>query len=158
MAGFTDGNPDDLVAGDVRAIEQPALASLHTLFLNEHNRLAAELKSCLPSVLHTDEILYQETRRIVGAELQNIVYSEFLPLILGSADMDNYGLTLSDSSVYNPTEDPSVLNEFATVAYRFGHSLIPDNFVDSGNSPEHLKDRFNEFESTVTCPRQASAG
>ena len=33
-------NPEDLVAGDTRAIEQPGLASMHSLFLNEHKRLS----------------------------------------------------------------------------------------------------------------------
>ena len=59
-AGFESGhgeNPKDLVAGDTRAIETPGLASLHSLFLNEHNRISRVLKEKSPDLV--DEELYQ---------------------------------------------------------------------------------------------------
>ena len=38
------GAPDHLKSGDVRSNVQPTLASMHTLFLNEHNRIVTGLK------------------------------------------------------------------------------------------------------------------
>ncbi|TRY74903.1 hypothetical protein TCAL_04779 [Tigriopus californicus] len=110
-------------AGDVRALENPALCSMHTLFLREHNRIAKALASKNPSL--SDEVLYQQARRIVSAEMQNVVYGEFLTVILGQNAMNENGLTLgSGPSTYNPKVDPSIRNVFATAAFRFGHSMI----------------------------------
>ena len=38
------GAPSHLKSGDVRSTVQPTLASMHTLFLNEHNRIVTGLK------------------------------------------------------------------------------------------------------------------
>ena len=54
---------------------------------------------------------------LVGAELQKITYHEYLPIILGSVEAIKLKLK-GTSSTYNPTIDPSILNEFATVAFR----------------------------------------
>ena len=70
------------VAGDIRATEQPGLASIHSLFVLEHNRLATLISTQDPSLL--DEELYQRARRLNIGQIQNIVYSEFLPNVLGS--------------------------------------------------------------------------
>ena len=55
--------------GDVRAAENPALTSVHTIWLREHNRIARELQMLLPNA--DDEELYQSARRIVVAEMQD---------------------------------------------------------------------------------------
>jgi peroxidase len=78
------------LAGDVRAQEQPGLTSMHTLWMREHNRVAKEMAADNPSL--SDEELFQESRRLVAAQLQNIVYDEWLPKILGSNLIDQYGL------------------------------------------------------------------
>ena len=68
------------MAGDARAIVQPTLASIHSLFLNEHNRVAAELETRLADFLggmsseEQDELLFQEARKIIAAELQQVIH------------------------------------------------------------------------------------
>ena len=99
------------IAGDRRAIENPGLASLHTIFVREHNRIAAEIKTLKP--FWDDEKIFQEARRLVVAELQNIIYSEYLPLVLGSNTV-----THTADSEYSDTVDTSIHNVFATAAYR----------------------------------------
>ena len=101
------------MAGDKRAIENPGLASLHTLFLREHNRIAHQINNLFEAREWDDEKIFQETRRIVVAELQNIVYNEYLPLVLGK----NTPLHHVDST-YTAYWDPSIDNVFATAAYR----------------------------------------
>ena len=62
--------------------------------------------------------------RIVGAEMQNIVYGQFLPQILGPQTMNTFNLGIDGPSTYNSHTDPSIINAFATAAFRFGHSAI----------------------------------
>ena len=114
------------LAGDSRVNEQPNLAVMHTLFVREHNRVARQLANYNPR--WNDEKLYQETRRIVNAQWQHIVYNEWLPIILGQRYMTSFGLfPLTDgfSSNYRNDFDPRITNAFATAAFRIGHSLVP---------------------------------
>ncbi|XP_052794045.1 myeloperoxidase-like [Mya arenaria] len=136
-------------SGDIRLHEQPALASMHTLWLNEHNRVARELAHINPA--WGDEWLYQETRRILIAEWQHIVFSEYLPLVLGPYAMRKYGLTVDRCSyrdTYNPDVDATVINAFASAAMRYGHSLVHKNIsmMDAAHvetmPPEKLDDHF----------------
>ncbi|KAI4457432.1 oxidase/peroxidase [Holotrichia oblita] len=113
-------------AGDFRVNQNPALVALHTLFLREHNRIADELWELNP--YWSDEDIFWETRQIVIAEIQVIVYKEFLPCLLGESTMQEFELNLagpdSYSFDYNPEIEPSILNEFSSAAYRAGHSMI----------------------------------
>ena len=64
------------------------------------------------------------TLRIVIAEMQNIVYGQYLVEILGQETMDVLNLGIGQPTHYNENTDPSITNAFATAAYRFGHSSI----------------------------------
>ena len=124
------------VAGDIRASEQPALAAMHTIFLREHNRMVDELSRVKQNIFcniyiiiqfsqvnphWSDERLYQEGRRVMGATFQHITYNEFLPRIIGLNAMNLYDLrvrTEGYSNDYDPTCNPAMFNEFATAAFR----------------------------------------
>ncbi|XP_037084910.1 chorion peroxidase-like [Pollicipes pollicipes] len=113
------------MAGDVRSNEQSGLAMMHTIWLREHNRIARALASI--NRCWNDERLFQEARRIVGAELQHIVYNEWLPLVIGRRYMQKLNIETQRrgySSRYSPEVDPSIATEFSTAAYRFGHTMI----------------------------------
>ena len=106
------------LAGDVRANEQSGLIAMHTLFMREHNRLAADLGN--QNQGWSDEQIYQKARSIVGGMVQSITYNEYLPALMGSGAPDIHSLT------YDPNVDATISNEFATAAYRLGHTQVTD--------------------------------
>ncbi len=123
---------DAVVTGDVRANENAELTALTTLFAREHNRIVSEL----PHTLSSEE-QFQIARRIVAAEEQYITYTEFLPAV---------GVTLAPYPGYEPTVDPELSDEFATVGYR-AHSMV--------NGEEHVEVRASQFGSAKLASLQA---
>ena len=88
---------------------------------------ARNLKSINPQ--WNDEKLFQESKRIVNAQWQHIVYNEWLPIILGDQYMNSFGLrplTQGFNNNYKNDIDPRITNAFATAGFRMGHSLIPE--------------------------------
>eukprot|EP00095_Tigriopus_kingsejongensis_P006865 maker-scaffold1431_size41609-snap-gene-0.2 protein:Tk06865 transcript:maker-scaffold1431_size41609-snap-gene-0.2-mRNA-1 annotation:"peroxinectin " len=117
-----DGRQNAYTAGDVRALENPGLTALHTVWHKEHNRIAQELQDLFP--FWVDEMLFQEARRLVVAQWQSVIFSQFATQLLGAQRVQNLKLDLTEPSVYDPSVDASIRNSFATAAYRFGHSLV----------------------------------
>lgn len=98
-----------VIAGDVRVNENIGLTAIQTLFVREHNRVVDTLPDDLD-----EETKFDIARRVVVALQQYITYTEFLPAM--GVDLDEY-------SGYDPTVDPTITNEFATVGYR-AHSQV----------------------------------
>ena len=116
------------LAGDVRANENVALTSMHTIFVREHNRLVDEISNKKPWL--SDEELYQKAKAIVEAQMQAITYNEFLPLIVGKDAIKEY-------QGYNSNIDPQITSEFATAAFRIGHTMLSSNInrIEEDGSP-----------------------
>ena len=78
----TDSTFRCFTAGENRTSENLGLAGVQTLFLRQHNRMATKLAAINPS--WNDQTLFYETRRIVQAIYQHIVFSEWIPATLGA--------------------------------------------------------------------------
>ena len=112
------------MAGESRINENPGLMVLQSIWNREHNRIANFLGSINPQ--WSDERIYQEARKIVGAELQKITYFEYLPTMMGYAAFNSL---IGPYNGYNPNVDASIPNEFATAAFRVGHSMVKTTFA-----------------------------
>lgn len=110
------GEPDRplFFAGDVRANENAVLASVHTLFMREHNRLAAEIMNEHPD--WSDEQIFQRARQLNVAQMQNITFNEYLPTLLGTS--------LSSYEGYDSDINPGVERVFSSAAFRLGHTQL----------------------------------
>ena len=106
---------DFFVAGDVRANEQMALASMHTLWVREHNLIADTTRFLFPW-LSGDQI-FEIARRAVITELQVITFKEFLPVLLGAGSIAPY-------AGYDASVNPGIATEFSTALFRLGHTML----------------------------------
>jgi peroxidase len=104
------------VSGDPRVDENPELAMTTMLFMREHNYWVAELKRQHPDWSGTQ--YYEMARAITTAEYQNIIYTEYLPLLIGPV--------LGPYLGYDPRVNAQVAQEFSTAAFRVGHTQISE--------------------------------
>jgi len=116
------------LSGDSRTNQHPALTALHVLMVRRHNQHALALSLRHPD--WSDELIFQEARRILIAEFQMITYAEYLPIVFGPILSAYYRLTPLPSgyTVYEPKADPTTWNEYSTASCRFGHSQIHSTF------------------------------
>ncbi|OQV20448.1 Peroxidase [Hypsibius exemplaris] len=119
-------------AADERVNQQPLATAVHTVFLRFHNLVAGSIAQTSP--YWSDEMIFQEARKIVVAVYQVVIYKEFLTGLLGSGVAshqlyDAAGLKLLEATHfmgYDAGADPHVLNEFAAAGFRL-HTLVDDN-------------------------------
>jgi peroxidase len=104
------------ITGDPRVMENPELTAITTLFMREHNYWVHTLAAQHPS--WSGNQLFDMARAITIAEYQNIIYSAYLPHLIGSVLGPYRGF---DSSV-----NAQVTQEFSTSAFRVGHTQVSD--------------------------------
>jgi hypothetical protein len=139
LFGSLNGRPEAArVAGDVRANEQIALTSVHTLFAREHNRIVAVLPASL-----SQEERFQIARRVVAAEIQYVTYNEFLPAL---------GVVLDRYPGYDASVNPGLANEFSSVGYR-GHSMVHANFAVLYDRGDFSNQELTTFRARGIEPR-----
>ncbi|CAI2347229.1 unnamed protein product [Caenorhabditis sp. 36 PRJEB53466] len=125
------------IAGDDRNSQQTLLIAVHSVFHREHERIATILKEI--NGHWNDERIYQEARKLISAEFAHVVYNEYLPIVVGQKMMDQYELRPLAEGYFTgyQTCDASILQPFATAAFRFGHSTVT---------------RFTPMQETVFSP------
>lgn len=117
-----------LFAGDARVNQNPQLTVLQIILLREHNRIADTLQKLNPH--WSDETNFQEARKINIGQHQQISYYEWLPIFIGLENsLKNKIIYQTRNFVndYDENVNPTVLNEHATAAFRYFHSLIAGN-------------------------------
>lgn len=105
--------------GDIRSNQTPFLLLFQSLFVRYHNYIAENLSAINKHC--DDEQLFQESRRILIAIYQAIIYEEWLGTWIERS------FRISDT--YNEEINPSNTNEFNSAAFRAFHIMIGENFV-----------------------------
>ncbi|OXU24803.1 hypothetical protein TSAR_007677, partial [Trichomalopsis sarcophagae] len=112
-------------SGDVRVNQNPQLTILHLILHREHNRIAGQLALLNPH--WSDETIFQEARRINTAIHQQISYYEWLPIFIGLQNSLTRKIIFQTQgwvNDYDPSIDPSTINEHSNAAFRYFHTLI----------------------------------
>lgn len=129
--------PSDFsLAGDVRANENIYLASMHTLFVREHNRQCDQIAIDFPVWAGQDELIFQHARRRVAGLTQVITMNEFLPGLLGSASPVPWVR-------YDRDINPKIAIEISAAFFRIGHTMLSSSLkTDGSGGTILLRDAF----------------
>ena len=140
------------ITGDGRGNENIGLTAIHAVFHSEHNRLVADYKDTIlasgdlalinewllsdvtalpvtPGAIATlqwdGERLFQAGRFVTEMQYQHLVFEEFARAVQPSVEP----FVFSNSADL----DPAILEEFANVVYRFGHSMLTETVARMDN-------------------------
>ncbi len=133
--------------GDPRNDENQILSQLHVVFIKFHNKIVEELSK------RTEHNVFEQAREIVRWHYQWIVLHDFLnkivgkPLVDGILRRDEYSVangngeqSLDNAAIYEANlkfyewrNDPYMPVEFSAAAYRFGHSMVRNDYALNNN-------------------------
>ena len=132
-----DASPNDLprnsqgiaLTGDPREDENLIIAQLHVAFLKLHNLVIEQLETGnLKCLGPSDATLFEQARRFVTWHYQWVVRHDFLRQILDSEVFKQ----IPDSPSKKDRErlgGPEIPVEFSLAAFRFGHSMVRDEYL-----------------------------
>ena len=131
------------VIGDPRNDENLIVVQFHHAMLRLHNAVV----DLLLSVGFPGDI-FAEAKRIVTHHYQWVVVHDFLERICGSAAVNN-----AMASVATPVGSSFRMPvEFSVAAYRFGHSMIRDQYFVNFNFPSATLGQVFEFNRNPRLP------
>jgi hypothetical protein len=131
------------VIGDPRNDENLIVVQFHHAMLRFHNAVVDLL---IAAAFAGD--IFAEAKRIVTHHYQWAVVNDFLRRICGSPAVD-HALATVTAPVGSPFRMPV---EFAVAAYRFGHSMIRDNYWVNFNFPNATLGQVFEFNRNPRLP------
>ena len=119
------------ITGDGRGNENIGLTAIHTIFHSEHDRVVDDIKNTITNSTNSalkdlvngfgtgdtwnGERLFQAAKFVTEMEYQHIVFGEFARSVQPA---------ITPFAAYDPTLDPTITEEFANAAYRYGHSQL----------------------------------
>lgn len=109
-----------LVAGDLRVNEHSVLTTMHTIWVREHNRLCSLLDNNPQTSDLTGDEKFDIVKSTVISKMQWITIREFLPA-LGIRQPQ-----LNQKAAEGFTVDNSLSTVEFSIAWRLGHTVIPD--------------------------------
>ena len=83
-------------------MENLVLAGIQSQWLRAHNRFSLALLQLRPDWQGADELLYQESRKILVALHQNYIYNSWLPILIGEEGAARYVGDQGAFSRYDP--------------------------------------------------------
>ncbi|XP_023036583.1 peroxidase isoform X2 [Drosophila willistoni] len=140
---WTDsGNSTCFAAGDSRVNSNPYSILIYTVFMRNHNRIAAELRARNNG--WSDEQLFQTAKAINVDIYRRVVMDEWLPEVLGERLANAVRAAPPLSTRQRP---PEVSNEFAVAAIRFYYSMLPNAVLNvaTENDNDSVQPQTNLF-------------
>jgi Animal haem peroxidase len=122
--------------GDARNDENHIVSQLHLQFILFHNKVVDRLLKRRPGI--DSRLLFEEAQRTVRWHYQWIVLHDFLPRIVEStpATFGSVGARpLIDRRFFAAQGGPFMPVEFSAAAYRFGHSMVREDYQLRDHKP-----------------------
>jgi len=150
LANFFD--LDRFAAGDQRVNQNIATVTQQTVWMRNHNEWVDIVSETVADDGWSSHQIFEVARALNEAEYQKAVYDEYLPVLIGEDGM----AMLGEYEGYEPKVNPAIINEWTTIAFRFGHDQS-SNFVESLMEDGAVAERVPLIESFTRAGDGAQA-